>query len=307
MNLGYAIGDGIFDRLRGKEGLGELGHWVLPLIGTQLSTYRVLILLSVVFSVPGLLLVIFFLREGVEMTESGVLIAQAKLSAPDTSPLLAKLRHVCGETLSKTVRTFASLWREPAFYRFLTLMTLAVGVRMIFSHLFFTFPKYGIRELGQGAPFAHLSGILNSVLIVALVPVCGVLTQKISAYRMVTVGSLISALSVFFIALPPAWFKPLADGWLGDALVHRWLGVAGPVNPLYIAMFLFIVMLSFGEALWSPRLYEYSAAVAPRCCHSSWPSLSWAGFPAGFSPRFARRKGRVIPKPCGSSSAAWRS
>ena len=51
--------------------------------------------------------------------------------------------------------------------------------------------------------------MLNSLLIVVLVPICGVLSQKISAYRMVTIGSLISALSVFFIALPPELFKPL--------------------------------------------------------------------------------------------------
>jgi hypothetical protein len=112
------------------------------------------------------------------------------------------------------------------------------------------------------------------VLIVVLVPICGVLTQNSSAYRMVTVGSSISALSVFYIALPPQWFTPLADGWLGDVVVHRWLGVAGPVNPLYISIFLFIVMLSVGEALWSPRLYEYAAAVAPKDQEASYMALS---------------------------------
>ena len=30
MNLGYAIGDWIFDRLRGGYGMGEIGHWPLP-------------------------------------------------------------------------------------------------------------------------------------------------------------------------------------------------------------------------------------------------------------------------------------
>jgi hypothetical protein len=182
------------------------------------------------------------------------------------------------ETLKKTGRIFAGLWREKAFYRFLLFMTLVVGVRMIFYQLAFTFPKYGIRELGDGAPFAHLSGILNSVMIVVLVPICGALTQKISAYRMVTVGSFVSATSVFFIALPPAWFKPLADGWLGNFLVHWWLGVPGPVNPLYISIFFFIVLLSLGEALWSPRLYEYAAAIAPKGQEASYMALSMLPF-----------------------------
>jgi predicted MFS family arabinose efflux permease len=53
MNLGYAIGDWIFDRVRSAHGLGEHGHWTLPLLGTDLSTYRVLILLGVIFTMPG--------------------------------------------------------------------------------------------------------------------------------------------------------------------------------------------------------------------------------------------------------------
>jgi MFS family permease len=274
MNLGFATGDAVFDRLRGERGLGEYGHWTLPLLGTELSTYRVLMLLGFLCTLPGLMLVAFFLREGVEMTETGIQIAASKQSRRDGRLSLGRLWDTCGETLARTVHIFADLWRQPGFYRFLIFMTLAAGVRMIFFHLFFTFPKYGIRELGEGAPFAHLSGILNSILIVVLVPFCGVLTQKSSAYRMVTVGSSISALSVFFIALPPEWFKPLADGWLGDVVVHRWLGVAGPVNPLYVSIFLFIVMLSVGEALWSPRLYEYAAAVAPKDQEASYMALS---------------------------------
>ncbi|MCX6866621.1 MAG: MFS transporter [Verrucomicrobia bacterium] len=249
MNLGFAGGDWILDRVRAKPpvGLGEYGILVMPWIGAELSTYRVLLLLGVVFTVPGLLLVWGFLRDGVEMTEDGVVI---------------------------TPRVSAGLWGQPAFYRFLVFMTLVVGVRMIFFHLNYTFPKFAIRELGEGAPFARLTGMLNSLMIVVLVPICGVLTQKVTAYRMVTVGSFISALSVFFMALPPEWFAPLADGWLGNAIARSWLGVQGQVNPLYVSIFLFAVFLSIGEALWSPRLYEYSAAIAPRGQEASYMALS---------------------------------
>ena len=53
MNLGFAAGDWIFDPVRSpRTGLGEHGHWTLPLLGTDLSTYRVLILFSVVFTMP---------------------------------------------------------------------------------------------------------------------------------------------------------------------------------------------------------------------------------------------------------------
>lgn len=274
MNLGYAIGDGIFDRVRGAHGMGEHGHWLLPVFGTDLSSYRVLILLGVIFTVPGLIVVWFFLRDGVEMTESGVVIAEKPAARAKSISWLSALLTSCRETAKKTIHIFSDLWRQPAFYRFLVFMTLVVGVRMIFYHVFYTFPKYGIRELGDGAPIGQLSGMLNEVLILVFVPICGVLTQKITAYRMVTIGSLISSLSVFFLALPTAWFKPLADGWLGNFIGHQWLGVTGAVNPLYISIFFFIALLSVGEALWSPRLYEYAAAIAPKGQEASYMALS---------------------------------
>jgi MFS family permease len=272
MNAGYAVGDYLFDYVRGAKGLGEHGHWLLPGLQMELSSYRVLMLLALAFTIPGLMVVWSFLREGVEMTETGVVIAPPK--AASTDPWLQTLFRSCRETACKTLRIFADLWQQPAFYRFLVFMTLVVGVRMIFYHVFFTFPKYGIRELGDGAPVGQLSGVLNEVLILVLVPICGLLTAKITAYRMVVVGSLISSLSVFFIALPAAWFKPLADGWLGELIGHHWLGVVGPVNPLYISIFFFITLLSVGEALWSPRLYEYAAAIAPKGQEASYMALS---------------------------------
>ena len=116
--------------------------------------------------------------------------------------------------------------------------------------------------------------MLNSVLIVVLVPICGVLTQKITAYRMIVVGSFVSALSAFFLALPAHWFRPLAQSWFGNWIGHGWLGISGEVNPLYLAIFLFMVMLSVGEALWSPRLYEYAATIAPKGQEASYMALS---------------------------------
>ena len=43
-------------------------------------------------------------------------------------------------------------------------------------------------------------------------------------------------------------------------------------------IFLYIVFLSIGEALWSPRLYGYSAAIAPKGQEASYMSLSYLPF-----------------------------
>jgi MFS family permease len=262
MNLGFAIGDWVFDYLR--QVLGEYGKWAAPLIPAELSTYRVMILWSVIFTLPGLILTWFFMRDRVEMTEEGVRIAPA-----------SEVREKCEGPLTATVRIFCDLWGQSAFYRFLLFMTLVVGVRMIFFHLSYTLPDFAIRQLGQGVPFARLCNMLNSIMILVLVPICGALTHRVAAYRMVTVGSFISALSVFFLVVPVEWFRPLADGWLGDFIAHKWLNIASEsVNPLFIALFFFTVFLSIGEAFWSPRLYEYAAAIAPKGQEASYMALS---------------------------------
>jgi MFS family permease len=263
MNLGFAIGDRTFDHLR--HTLGEYGKWLMPVLETELSTYRVMILWSVVITIAGMLLTWFFLRDGVEMTEEGVKITPSKQAAG------GKLEN----PLAATLRIFCTLWGQSSFYRFLLFMALVVGVRMIFFHLNYTIPDFAIRQLGPGVPFARLCNMLNSMLILFLVPICGALTHRITAYRMVTTGSLISALSVFFLVVPVGWFKPLADGWLGHFIAHKWLNISSAtVDPLFIGLFLFTVFLSIGEALWSPRLYEYAAAIAPKGQEASYMALS---------------------------------
>jgi len=359
MNLGFALGERIFDYFR--HVMGEYGKWTMPWTGHELSTYQVLILCSVLLTVPGLLVTWFFLREGVEMTEEGVRITPLETARISEDPVRVQfvkwamarwtgmgraareswgrkwlwklivatlllglgnwlfaswLKDACGVADlqssglwqrhlvfwayllagvlagicvlvigrdvaahtsiagAKTVTLFENLWPQRAFHRFLAFMALVVGVRMIFYQMSYTLPDFAIRELGEGAPFAQVCPMLNSLLILVLVPICGALSGRFSAYRMVMVGSLISALSVFFLVLPPGWFQALADGWLGDWVVHRWLEVPGPVNPLYLSLFFFTIMLSVGEAIWSPRLYEYAAAIAPKGQEASYMALS---------------------------------
>jgi hypothetical protein len=178
------------------------------------------------------------------------------------------------DALRETVRIFAGLWRQPGFYKFLGFLTLAAFVRLIFFQMFYIYPKFGIRELGEGAPIGRLWAV-NSILIIMLVPIVGAVSQKIAAYRMVTFGSAIAASSVFIMAMPPQWFQFLADGALGHWVGHGYLRLSGEVNPYYVMIFLFVVLLSVGEAIYSPRLYEYAAAIAPKGQEASYMSLSY--------------------------------
>ncbi len=274
MNVGFAISGYIFDRVRTE--LGEYGQYALPGAGFSLTTYQTLILLGFLFTIPNLFLVWWGLRDGIEVDEDGQVKVHKNESKYSEYPVLTAALKSSLDALVEWKRIFTGLWHQPAFYRFLAFLTLVAGVRLIFYHFHYTFPKYGIRELGEGAPIGRLFGVLNPVLIVFLVPLVGALTQKISAYRVVIFGSLIAAVSVFFMAMPPVWFQGLADGPMGDLIARKWLGVpdSTPVNPLFISIFLSVITLSVGEAFYSPRLYEYPAAIAPKGQEASYMSLS---------------------------------
>jgi MFS family permease len=270
MNAGFLIGVLIFDALR--AGLGEHGSFRLPGLGLELSTYRTIFLASLGLSIPSFVLIYFWLREGVEATDQGVVITPAKPKYPGKN-VLQVFRLTISDTARDTARIFVGLWRQPGFYKFLAFLSLAAFIKSIFLHMDYTYPTFGIRELGEGAPVGHLYG-LNNILIVFLAPLVGVLTQRIPAYRMVIFGSFVAACSVFIMTMPPQWFRPLADGWFGHYVGHVWLGLGGQVNPWYVMIFLFVVVLSIGESFYSPRLYEYTAAIAPKGQEASYMAMS---------------------------------
>ncbi len=271
MNVGFAIAGWTFDRVR--AGLGEYGHYRVPYVGIQISTYQTIILLGLLFTIPNLLITYFGMRAGVEATDEGVKITPEEPKYPGV-PFLRAFILSCRDALKDWGRIFTSLWAEPVFYRFLAFFGLVVFVKLILYHMYYTFPKFGIRELGEGAPIGHIFGLLNAVIVVILAPVVGALTQKLTAYKAVVIGTTITAVSVFFMAVPPAWFQGLADGWVGELIGHRWLGVPGPVHPLYVAIVLCVVLYSIGESFYSPRLYEYPAAIAPKGKEGSYMALS---------------------------------
>ncbi len=274
MNAGFAIAGFIFDYLR--QHLGEHGHFAVPFLNLELTTYRTLFLVSFLLTLPNLVLIYLSLRDGVEATDEGVIIAPKGAAYRGTS-LGQAFGLMVQNAARDTLRIFAGLWRQPAFYKFLAFLSLVVAVRLIFFHMHYTYPKFGIRELGDGAPVGRLWAV-NPISILILVPIVGALSQRVTAYRMIVLGSLISAASVFIMALPPQWFQPLADGPLGYWIGHGWLQLSGAVHPYYVMIFLFVLLLSIGEALWSPRLYEYTAAIAPKGQEASYMSLSYLPF-----------------------------
>jgi dipeptide/tripeptide permease len=146
-------------------------------------------------------------------------------------------------------RVAVEVVREKAFWRFMILIALLVIVKMVFQHGHFTLPKYALRELGESFPIGRIQAI-NPICVIVLVPIVTALTRHLGMFRVMLVGCTISAASVFVLVLP-ASFATIA---------------------------VFYVLLSIGEALWSPRSYEFIATIAPRGRESSYMGLSGLPF-----------------------------
>jgi len=270
MNVGFAIASYVVDKVRG--GLGEYGHFTVPGLGMQISTYQTIILLGMFCTLPNLLLTWTLMREGAEATEDGPRITPA-VSRYGSEGFVRAFLLSSRDALKDWWRIFGSLWSQPSFYRFLTFFALIVFVKLVLYHFYYTFPKVVIRELGEGAPFARLFGFLNAVVVIILAPVIGALTQRFTAYKAVVIGTAISGLSIFLMALPPSLFQGAAAGPLGS-LISWWLDISLPLHPLYACIVLCVLVYSVGEAFYSPRLYEYPAAIAPKGQEGSYLALS---------------------------------
>ncbi|RYH29953.1 MFS transporter [archaeon] len=123
---------------------------------------------------------------------------------------------------------------SPTFWRFVVFTLFLINLRTIFRHVDATLPTYLIRCFGSSYPKGMIYAI-NPFLIIWLTPTVAAMTSHYPHYDMIKYGGYVSALSPFFVA----------------ASTSTW------------AVVMFMVVLSFGEAIWSPRLYDYTMAIAP--------------------------------------------
>jgi MFS family permease len=268
MNVGFLLANWLFDHVR--QGLGEYGHFNLA--GLNISTYRTLFLASLILEIMMLPL-IYLMREGAEASDEGVKIVPLTPKYPNRN-LFDSIRLTMADAGRTTIQLFQKLLQQTGFYRLLAFLMLIAFLKLILMQMYYVYPTFGIRELGKGAPVGTLWNI-NSIVVILLVPAVGALTQRFSAYAMVVLGGVITAASVFIMAMPTAWFAALADGWAGNLVGHWYLGLKGSVNPYYVMIALFVVLFSFGEAFYSPRVYEYAAAIAPKGQEASYGALSY--------------------------------
>jgi MFS family permease len=272
MNIGYVAAGFLFDYVR------QLNLHV-SLFGFEPSSYQQLFIVSLIFEIV-LFPVIYFIRRGAEATDGGPVIDESQFNREAIPSFWSSI----GATVRKSAVQIAQLFRrligQSAFYRLLVFFLFIGFLKAIFLQMDYVFPKFGIRELGFNAPVGKLAAI-NAIIIIFLVPIVGALTQKFAAYRMVVVGGTICATGVFIMALPTQWFEAAANSPIGQWLGHGYLGLQGNIHPYYIMSALYLAVFSVGEAFYSPRVYEYAAAIAPRGQEASYGSLAYLPFLVG--------------------------
>jgi hypothetical protein len=203
----------------------------LPLFGaTEMSAYRAIIGLGTVTAAFAFVATLF-----VRSDQKVAMDTRVEAKSVDAEATKA----------SNPFRVLAEVARDKAFWRFMLLIGFLVLVKAIFVHMHSTWPKYITRERGEAFDWGSLWA-LNSVLILIFVPIVTAFTRRVPAFRVIIIGSFITALSPFIFAL-------------------------GSSTAIQITA---IEVLTLGEALWSPRSYEYNVSIAPKGREATYVSLA---------------------------------
>jgi dipeptide/tripeptide permease len=236
LNVGGVLSGQLIDRTKAYFVDPQTHHLVLrtialPLVGpTPMSAYRAIIGLGTITALFAFVATLF-VRSDAALERAGIASKPESDAAagPKKNPLA-----VLGEVV-----------RDRAFWRFMLLITFLVLVKAIFVHMHATWPKFITRERGEDFDWGGLWA-LNSVLILFFVPVTTAFTRHLSAFKVIMIGSFVTAASPFILAL-------------------------GSSTPIQVTA---IVVLTVGEALWSPRSYEYNVSIAPPGREATYVSLA---------------------------------
>lgn len=168
--------------------------------------------------------------------DASTMVPSASPSTDVATDAQPPLAHIVAELLCS-----ATFWRFCVFTLFL------INLKMIFRHLDATLPTYLLRCFGSNYPKGMIYSI-NPFMIIWLTPIVAAMTSKWPHYDMIKYGGYFSALSPFFLAMSTS----------------TW------------AVVLFMVFLSLGEAIWSPRLYDYTMSIAPQGREATFSALAAA-------------------------------
>jgi MFS family permease len=274
MNFGFMFGYFISDAVTKKLPPGETVN--IPLLQGAVSPFAVLILVSMLIDLLMFPL-ISFLKPGVQMTENGYTpLPLHQHEFPAGLGLWGRTWFVVSNAAKDTLKTLGGLFRSKGFSKLIVFLLMIGLLKIVFNLMDYVLNPFVEREISPDAisKVGKLNST-NSIMILVLAPVVGMLTRKYASYTMVILGGFITAAAFVFMCLPTTFFEGMASGWLGKAVGNGYLGIVGAVHPYFLMIFLWQVVFSIGEAFYSPRVYEYAASIAPPGQEASYSSLSY--------------------------------
>ena len=153
------------------------------------------------------------------------------------------------------LQVWRGMIKEPTLWRLLVLIGLIVGVRAVFVYLYLLMPKYWLRTIWPDAAFGTLNAINPIGIVIGLVLFIP-FANRFGVFRMLVYGAMISSIALMPMALPWTIYG------LSIGKAH------------YVMALLCMVLITIGEVVWSPKLYEYTAAIAPRGQEGTYLGLS---------------------------------
>ena len=169
--------------------------------------------------------------------------------APETKTDEGKVQH------KRPWQAMGEVIREPTLWRLLVLVALILGVRGVYAYLYLLMPKYWLRTIGEGAAIGTLNAINPIGIVIGLILFIPI-ANKFNVFSMLVYGAMVSAFSLFPLALPWQWYS------------------ANIANAHYLMALVCMIIVTLGEVLWSPKLYEFTAAIAPKGQEGTYLGLS---------------------------------
>ena len=237
----YGVADG---ELVTKKGVDVTRYVITVFPGFTLSSYQILFAITAVITLIGIFIIVFFMRNksyAEEDIETGL--------AEDVPTLVAFGRKIA-EAVTKLT-----------FWRFMVLLGFVALVKFIFTHIHITVPKFMLREIGPAALFGVMISI-NGFMLMLLPPLISNYLKRFKALTTIIIGTIISAVSLLFLTVDYSYYE-------GIVKILPW-----DFHEVYVPIVLFLIVFSIGEAIWNPKLYEYTANIAPKGQESTYMALS---------------------------------
>jgi len=219
------------------------------------------------------------MRDGVEYDDDKKAVVITPSKPLEESNIIKATMTVAERTALDSAKLMKQVFTEKSFWIFMGMLGILVFVRLVFYHFHYTFPKYGIRVLGEGMKVGSIFGVLNPVMIIFLTPLVAALTRKVKSYQVLLWGTCLSSVSIFIATMPEKTWAPLMNTWVGELIFVRWLNVpVAQQSPIFIALVLMVIFFTIGEAIWSPRLMQFTAEIAPKGKEGSYIALAYLPF-----------------------------